>query len=157
PEVLKLIDQLGDEDEGVRKAAEKKLFALSEGVLPTLRRAGKGHDDVDVRLRAVVIAAAIEKSLWGEERHFVGHTDGVYALALSPDGKRVVTCSGWKSNDPIAHVWDVETGKLLTQFRGHAQAICSAAWSGDGKHILTGAYGRKLFLWDAQTGKALMV
>jgi WD40 repeat protein len=157
PEVLKLIDQLGDEDEDARKTAEKKLADLGEDVLPALNLAAKGHDDADVRLRALVVAAAMEKNLYGQQRSFPTHVHGSIEFALSPDGKRVVTCGGWKSNDPIAHVWDVETGKLLTQFRGHSQAVCSAAWSGDGKHILTGAYGRKLFLWDAQTGKSLMV
>src|SRR4051794_40816285 len=73
PEVLKLIDQLGDGDEGVRKAAEKKLTDLGEDVLPALRRAAKEHDDVDVRLSAGVVARAIDKALFGEVRRFTGH------------------------------------------------------------------------------------
>src|SRR4051794_9486172 len=90
-EWLKLIDQLGDDEAGVRTEAEKKLLALGADAIPFLRRAGKTHADVDVRLRAVVVAAAIEKKLFGEVRRFSGHTDGVLAFAVSPDGKRVVS------------------------------------------------------------------
>src|SRR5258708_1530045 len=67
---LKLLDQLGSEDDDARKAAEKKLTDLGEDVLPALRKAGKSHDDADVRLRASVIAAAIETHLDREVRIF---------------------------------------------------------------------------------------
>src|SRR3954453_17734105 len=70
----KLIEQLGDDD--ARAAAAKKLEAIGEDVLPALHRAAKGHDDVDVRLRAAVLIAAIEKKLYGEVRQFTGHAEG---------------------------------------------------------------------------------
>src|SRR3954468_3768627 len=70
PLVNKLIDQLGDDDEDVRKEAEKKLGDLGEDVLSSLRRAAKHHADVDTRLRAGVLASAIEKRLFGEVRQY---------------------------------------------------------------------------------------
>src|SRR3954465_6720819 len=81
PEWLKLIDQLGDDDEDRQKEAEKKLDALGEDVIPVLRRAAKGHDDVDVRLRAAVVAAAIQKRLFGEIHVFEGHRGWVMRVA----------------------------------------------------------------------------
>jgi hypothetical protein len=39
PEWLKLIDQLGDDDEDVRRSAEKKLFTRGEDVHGVLRAA----------------------------------------------------------------------------------------------------------------------
>src|SRR5262245_51736280 len=42
-EWLKWIDQLGDDDEKTRKAAEKELATLGEDVLPALRRARRDH------------------------------------------------------------------------------------------------------------------
>src|SRR5947209_2605903 len=68
PEVLRLIDQLGDDDLGVRAEASKKLEALGEGVVPALRAAAQTHADVDVRLRVTVLARAIEQKLYGEVR-----------------------------------------------------------------------------------------
>src|SRR5258707_292832 len=57
----KLIEQLGSADYATRKAAEKKLTERGGDVAAALREVGRGHADVDVRLRASVIAAAIEK------------------------------------------------------------------------------------------------
>src|SRR4051794_30635742 len=61
-EWLKFIDQLGDDDEKTRQAAEKELASLGEDVLPALRRAHRGHADPDVRLTAGLLVAAIEKT-----------------------------------------------------------------------------------------------
>src|SRR5436190_4159651 len=84
--VTKLIAQLDDDDEDVRKGAMKKLTARGESVVGPLRRAARSHADADVRLRARVVIAAIEKKLYGEARQFKGHTTGVISLAVSPDG-----------------------------------------------------------------------
>src|SRR5262245_3948178 len=101
-EWLKLIDQLGDDD--TRATAEKKLEAIGEDALPALHRAGKSHDDVDVRLRATVIAAAIEKKLYGEIRQFKGHAEGIMAFAVSPDGTRLASASWDKGSETAARV-----------------------------------------------------
>ena len=50
PLVNKPSDQLGDDDEDVRKEAEKNCGDLGEDVLASLRRAAKQHADVDTRL-----------------------------------------------------------------------------------------------------------
>src|SRR5262245_40127434 len=86
PDVLKLVDLLGSDNAGTRRAAEKKLTALGDAAVPALREAGRRHPDVDVRLRALLIAAAIESRHGLEERSFTGHADGVNILAVSPDG-----------------------------------------------------------------------
>ena len=44
-------------------------------------------------------------------RQFTGHTDHVWALAFSPDGKSLVSGSG----DKTARIWDVETGDEISQ------------------------------------------
>src|SRR5262245_12707767 len=69
---LKWIDQLGDDDDDVRKKAEKKLDELGEGVQPALEKAAKKHADADVRLRAALLVAAIDKRVCGEEMEFSG-------------------------------------------------------------------------------------
>jgi WD40 repeat protein len=43
-----------------------------------------------------------------------GHTATVYAVALSPDGKSIV--SG--SEDTFVKIWDVETGSEVSSFAG---------------------------------------
>ena len=137
-----------------RKAAEKKLTDLGEVVLPTLRKAGKSHVDADVRLRASVIAAAIETHFDRPVRIFEGHTEGVLAFALSPDGKRMASGAWQNGTDHVGRVWDVATGKELFQLKGHTACVGGVAWSKDGKHILTGGNDGHVIVWDA-TGKLL--
>src|SRR4051794_6339817 len=72
-EWLKLIDQLGEDDTEKQAAAEKKLLALGEAVLPAVESAAKKHADVDVRLRATVLAKAIERKVFGVVRRLDGH------------------------------------------------------------------------------------
>ncbi len=56
--------------------------------------------------------------LWGqchsEVRSLVGHTDEVFSVAFSPDGKTLATAS----KDGTARIWDVLTGKSTTRPRG---------------------------------------
>jgi WD40 repeat protein len=154
-EWLKLIDQLG-EDEDVKTAAVKKLTDLGEDVVPALRRAEKAHPDVDVRLRAGVVAAAIEEKVYREVRRFTGSAEGVAAFALSPDGKKMASgCWGTGLTESVARVWDVRTGKQSLKLEGHASGIPCLAWSPDGERILTGGLDRSIRLWDAGNGKLL--
>jgi WD40 repeat protein len=153
PEVPKLIDQLGSENADVRKAAAAKLEALGEAALPALREAGKGAADADVRLRALVIAAAITRRNELEERSFVGHADGVNVLAVSPDGKRLASASAQAGGEHAARVWDLATGQELFRLEGHKGSVLGLAWSGDGSRLLTGSADGALILWDAKTGK----
>lgn len=51
---------------------------------------------------------------------FDGHTDEVYSVACSPDGKHIV--SG--SKDQTVQLWDIETGEVITRpFKGHTHTV----------------------------------
>jgi WD40 repeat protein len=147
-EVKKLIDQLGDDDEGVRKEAAKKLEALGETVLPALRAASKSHADVDVRLRAAVIAAAIHKKQYGEIHTFTGHQGWVYRVVVTPDGKQAIS-----SGDQL-RVWNLQTGKQVRQFMPGVWAW-GLAVSRDGKRVLASHSDRVVRLYEVETGKEL--
>src|SRR5262245_53763772 len=62
-------------------------------------------------------------------RRLLGHTNGVTSVALSADGKRLV--SG--SEDRTIKVWDLEAGKETCTLRGHTSGVRSLALSADGK------------------------
>ena len=47
---------------------------------------------------------------------FQGHTGGLSSVALSGDGKRVLT----GSDDNTAILWDAASGKKIQTFQGHA-------------------------------------
>jgi WD40 repeat protein len=150
-----LIDDLGDDDEDVRKAAQKKLTRIGEDVLPLLKKAGKSHADPDVRLHATVLAIELEKKLYGEVRRFTGSEEGVAAFALSPDGTKMVSGCWAAEKETVARVWDVRTGKELMQLKGHTSSVSCLDWSRDGKRILSGGVDKSIRLWDAADGKLL--
>jgi WD40 repeat protein/transcriptional regulator with XRE-family HTH domain len=82
---------------------------------------------------------------------FTGHTDGLYAVAYSPDGKSVLT----GSTDETARLWDARTGAELRRFIGHTAAVEAVAFSPDGRFAATGGLDATARLWDAQTGHEL--
>src|SRR5260370_22603994 len=79
----KLIEQLGDDHMAKRQDAAKRLEAIGEPAVEALRKAAKSHADPDVRLRAGVVAAAIDKKMFGEIRRFEGHEGVVWDVAFS--------------------------------------------------------------------------
>jgi WD40 repeat protein len=80
-----------------------------------------------------------------------GHEDGVYSVACSPDGGRIV--SG--SEDRTVRIWDSVTGAELACLRGHERAVCSVAYSPDGRRVVTGSGDKTVRVWDATSGAEL--
>src|SRR5262245_30651151 len=68
---------------------------------------------------------------------FKGHTEIVRSVAISPDGKRIV--SG--SDDCTVKVWDAGTGKNLLTLKGHTASVLCVAISSDGNGIVSGSRG----------------
>ena len=84
---------------------------------------------------------------------FYGHTASIWSLALSPDGRSIVT----GSEDMTAKVWDLATGKELLTLRGHGGEVYSVAFSPDGQRIVTGSMDQTAQVWDATSGRRLLI
>jgi WD40 repeat protein len=79
-------------------------------------------------------------SITGEARH---------ALVFAPDGKRLTNGK---------QAWDAVTGKEISRFQfqpDENDQVRAAAFSPDGKFVVTGTGGQFTFLWDAATGQRL--
>jgi serine/threonine protein kinase/Tol biopolymer transport system component len=77
-----------------------------------------------------------------------GHAYEVYAVAWSPDGKRIA--SG--SRDGTVQVWDVANGGHVYTYAGHANPVLSVAWSPDGKRIASTSSDKTVQIWNAADG-----
>jgi WD40 repeat protein/serine/threonine protein kinase len=78
-----------------------------------------------------------------------GHKNNVQALAVSPDGTRVVSGSF-----TVAKVWDAATGAELATLP--AEGAYAVAFSPDGKTV-AGANGREIVLWQSAPRSAAAV
>ncbi|GAB4038378.1 WD40 domain-containing protein [Spirosoma gilvum] len=84
-------------------------------------------------------------------RTFIGHTDAVHSVAITPDGHYAL--SG--SYDNTLKLWSILTGQEVRSFRGHKEQVYSVAISPNGKYALSGSSDDSLKIWDIQTGLQL--
>src|SRR4051812_7332125 len=89
-EVERLIAQLGDDDFHTREEATARLKLAGEPALPALHEALRS-DDLEVRHRVSRVVSAVENRLYGPKPCLTGHTDAVWCVCVSADGKRVLT------------------------------------------------------------------
>jgi WD40 repeat protein/uncharacterized caspase-like protein len=80
-----------------------------------------------------------------------GHTDSVNSVAISSNGKTLV--SG--SSDKSIKVWDLSSGKLVRSLRGHTDDVNSVCFSTDGKTIASGSRDKSIKIWDLESGKQI--
>jgi len=92
--------------------------------------------------------AAFEKP----RRECEGHTGGVWAVAISPDGRRGV--SG--GDDGEVRAWEMKSGKELMKLTGHVGEVHSITFSPDGKRVVSGGWDETVRVWDLESGKELM-
>ncbi len=80
-----------------------------------------------------------------------GHSMLVESVAISPDGKTIV--SG--SKDDTIKIWDIQSGECLNTLEGHSSLVSSVAISPDGKTIVSGSGDETIKVWDIQSGECL--
>ena len=82
----------------------------------------------------------------------VGHKGSVSTLAVTPNGKRIV--SG--SEDHTIRVWDLETGAAIgNPIEGHEGWVRIVAVTQDGNRIVSDAWDHTIRIWNMETGAAI--
>jgi WD40 repeat protein len=108
--------------------------------------------------RLIVTSSSIDGvvAVWDLEsgslvRRLAEHQGWLSSLAVSPDGRRLV--SG--SHDHTVAIWDLESGTCLRLLRGHQGAVSAVAVSPDGRRVASGSYDETVVVWDLDSGRRL--
>jgi WD40 repeat protein len=84
-------------------------------------------------------------------REIPANRGGVFALAFSPDGKRLLSGGG----EDTARIWDVGSGKEVRQFvlDNRSDHVVAVAFSSDGKMVVLGTQKKELVRGEADSGR----
>lgn len=141
--------QSGDE---IEQLSEGHAFLVSTAVLfPNGRRMATGAADNTVRIWDVIE---------GTQRHVLKGTGRAAVMAVSPDGKWLITGSDRKNakgqdDESSVKIWNAETGELTHSLFGHVNEVTAIAVSEDGTRLLSGDSRGRVKLWDLQSRETL--
>ena len=80
-----------------------------------------------------------------------GHTNGVDGVALSADGRLVVSAS----HDHTLKLWELETARELRTLVGHKLGVNGVALSSDGRLAVSASGDDTLKVWEVPTGAVI--
>jgi WD40 repeat protein len=127
--------------------------------LPHLGRFGNPVDQLRPLLvgddRGLITLSATREITWwnsetGEQLRLIPTEQAVLNLTRSADGQRFIACC-FKT----ALLWDVASGEAVDDSILHANFIYSAAFSRDGREVVTASADRRVGLWNSETGDPL--
>ncbi|HYZ11047.1 MAG TPA: AAA family ATPase, partial [Actinomycetota bacterium] len=84
----------------------------------------------------------------GKTVHELDLVPGPFRTSFSPDGRQLAIAS----EEGVAVVVDVRTGKELLSLEGHEGEVRDVDWSPDGRWIATSSFDSTVGIWDARTG-----
>ena len=85
-------------------------------------------------------------------------SSGIEKVVFSPDGTILATINkNYTNDDPdqksIISLWDVQTGVLILQLKGHSGKVKDISFSPDGHTLASVSDDNKLKLWDTLSGE----
>jgi WD40 repeat protein len=86
-----------------------------------------------------------------EQRRYAVHSGAVTDLAVSRDGRYVVS----SSLDQTIRYWDLQTGKTIQTLKGHTGPVICVDISPDGKRAVSGGADQAVRIWDLTAGTEL--
>jgi WD40 repeat protein len=124
--------------------------ALSAIILPDSQTALVGYDNGDI-VRWNLMGFSEEGFLGAEG---AGHTDPIWDMAISPDGRWIATAD---ERNPVALilVWDANTGRIVYQLSKHTDRIRALAFSPDSQTLISGGEDNLIIEWNLANGSPI--
>jgi RNA polymerase sigma factor (sigma-70 family) len=103
----------------------------------------KGQPEADLAARVYELASG--KQVVALE----GHTDQIFGLAFSPDGRTIATAAGnfWHPKDRTIRIWDVATGRELRRF-DNPEGSEHIEYLPDGRSVVNLGTDGVVTVWD---------
>jgi WD40 repeat protein len=150
-------------------ASDAKVYDLDVMAEKPVPQEMSGHESYvtgTVLAGSQLVSSAYDGRLiwWDTDTHQAirtvdAHQRWIRELVVTPDGSRVVSVA----DDMVCRVWDVESGKLVHELRGHAEKtpnhfpsmLYACAVSPDGAYLATGDRVGHNVVWELSSGKQL--
>ena len=88
----------------------------------------------------------VKDSVQAGEEHLAAN-----GIAFSPDSRSLAVAY----SDGMIRIWDLATGKTITELKGHRRGVRSVAFAPNGQRLASGGLDRTVRVWDFVTGKQL--
>ncbi|QSE98292.1 WD40 domain-containing protein [Fulvivirga lutea] len=79
------------------------------------------------------------------------YTDLKNDFDISPDNKYLAKAKVGSA----VRIWEIQSGQIISELRGHEKAVLSVKYSNNGKYIATGGADGQVKIWTAETGDLL--
>ncbi len=147
PEKVMAVDELVCDN----SEEDAPIGALAAAVSPTDSRVFVGCGGSDPRFDLVQSADPFTGK--PDPNPYLGHTDQILDVAVSPDGRRLATAS----MDNTARIWTIGESKAV-ELRGHSGDVVSVAFSPDGRFVLTvSRQDGTARVWDCDGGDPVYI
>ncbi|HXY32892.1 MAG TPA: c-type cytochrome domain-containing protein [Planctomycetaceae bacterium] len=77
------------------------------------------------------------------------HSDTIYGVDFSRDGKYLASCAA----DKFVKIFETRTGKQVRSLEGHAHQVLAVSWKADGSLLASAGADNQIKVWNLETGE----